>query len=383
MIEKPLVTVFIPYYNDEKFLKTSIESVLNNDYQNFELILLNHATTDSCREIAHSYNDNRIKHIDMDKNYGAGGGLLFEEMLKIAKGKYIKPLCADDVLLPDGLEKLVNYMENNPHIDFAFGDVEYIDALGKDLMDSWFCQRKYFSTKNTEADCIRLFAEGRSFLPYVGSVIKHSILENLPINKTYIMTFDMYLWTILLCEGYKIGYIQDKVVNYRIHEEQVSSLANEFNSIAYSPVEFRTFVFTFFRIKSMDLAKQIWSDSKFINNLTKQEDLDFFIAYNIFVKNGLFGAASLCIDTMLNDDCKRKRIKYVFDYDIKDFRSDIYNLAKQNKNLSRIKRSKTAIYAKSVKELNLFELLFLLLREIFNLLTFSKFRHKKNKRYSL
>ena len=52
MLKKPLVTVFIPYYNDEKFLKTSIEAVLNNDYQNFELVLLNYATTDSCREIA-------------------------------------------------------------------------------------------------------------------------------------------------------------------------------------------------------------------------------------------------------------------------------------------------------------------------------------------
>ena len=52
MLKKPLVTVFIPYYNDEKFLKTSIEAVLNNDYQNFELVLLNHATSDSCREIA-------------------------------------------------------------------------------------------------------------------------------------------------------------------------------------------------------------------------------------------------------------------------------------------------------------------------------------------
>ena len=80
-MSKPLVSVFIPYYNDEKFLKTSIESVLNNNYQDFELILLNHATKDSCREIAHSYNDDRIKHIDMSENLGGGSGLLFQKML--------------------------------------------------------------------------------------------------------------------------------------------------------------------------------------------------------------------------------------------------------------------------------------------------------------
>lgn len=384
MQSKPLVSIYIPYYNDEKFLKTSIEAVLNNDYQNFELVLLNHATTDSCREIAHSYKDSRIKHVDMEKNYGAGGGLLFEKMLEIAKGKYIKPLCADDVLRKDGLSTLVEYMENNTNIDFAFGDIEYINVNGKDLENSWFQERKYFSINNTEADCIRLYAEGHSFLPYVGSIIKRNILKNIPINKTYIMTFDMYLWAILLCDGYKIGYINEKVVNYRIHDLQVSSLANEINAIAYSPVEFRTFVYTFFRIKSISLAKQVWADSKFVDRLTKAEDLDFFIAYNIFIENGLYGAASLCIDMMLNDDCKSKRIKQVFNYDIKDFRNDIFNLTLKDRKLSRFKRYKHSVYSKRIRELNLCELLFLLARQIFNILSFSKFRHKKkNKRYSL
>lgn len=119
----PLISVFIPYYNDEKFLKESIESVLNQTYENFELILLNHNSQDSSREIAHSYNDKRIKHIDMPYNLGLGGsGLLTIEFLKVAQGKYTKPFCADDIMLPDCLEKLVNYMENNPDKDFAFGN---------------------------------------------------------------------------------------------------------------------------------------------------------------------------------------------------------------------------------------------------------------------
>ena len=61
------VSVLIPYYNDREFFRQSIESVLNQTYKDFELILVNHATTDDCREIAHSYNDDRIIHLDMDK----------------------------------------------------------------------------------------------------------------------------------------------------------------------------------------------------------------------------------------------------------------------------------------------------------------------------
>ena len=92
--KEPLVSVFIPYYNDDKFLRESIEAVLNQSYKNLELILVNHASTDSSRDIAHSYDDDRIVHIDMPINYGAGSGKLLKEFLKVAKGKYSKLLCA-------------------------------------------------------------------------------------------------------------------------------------------------------------------------------------------------------------------------------------------------------------------------------------------------
>lgn len=74
MLNQPLVSVFLPYYNDEKFLEYSIKSVLEQSYENFELILLNHASTDSSYNIAHSFQDFRIKHVDMSINLGAGGG---------------------------------------------------------------------------------------------------------------------------------------------------------------------------------------------------------------------------------------------------------------------------------------------------------------------
>ncbi len=73
MSNNPLVSVFIPYYNDSKYLRKAIDSIFAQTYKNFELILLNHASSDGSRDIAHSYHDKRIKHIDMPKNYGAGG----------------------------------------------------------------------------------------------------------------------------------------------------------------------------------------------------------------------------------------------------------------------------------------------------------------------
>ena len=99
MQSKPLVSIFLPYYNDKKFIKDAIEGVLNQTYQNWELFLFNHASTDGSRKIAHDFNDFRIKHIDANENLGAGSGLNSYNCLNLMNGKYIKFFCADDVML--------------------------------------------------------------------------------------------------------------------------------------------------------------------------------------------------------------------------------------------------------------------------------------------
>ena len=85
--DQPLVSIFLPYYNDQKFLKKTIESILSQSYQNLELILFNHASTDTSRVIAHSFDDPRIIHLDAKENLGAGSGYNLEISLPQIKGK--------------------------------------------------------------------------------------------------------------------------------------------------------------------------------------------------------------------------------------------------------------------------------------------------------
>lgn len=368
----PLISIFIPYYNDEQFLKQSIESVLNNKYQNFELILLNHATTDSCRTIAHSYNDTRIKHIDMNINYGGGSGLLFEKMLDIAQGKYIKPFCADDILSQDGLEILVDYMESNPDKDFAFGDVEYINVKDKNLHQNWFSEKRKHLLQSNEADCLLLLAKGISPVPYPASIIKKTALQHiLPMNITYIMMFDMSIWANLLCQGYKIGFINKTVAYYRIGEHQVCSVFNEKKVFALSRNESESFIHIFLSIKSVSLAKQVfsgWGNDKFDELINDTQDLDFYIAYKFFIARKQI-ASYLLLDKMLNDKNKSKRIEKIFAYTIKEFRGDILK-----NNLIITKSIKQKIFNKPSKNLNLFDISFLFIRELLALLSLRKLK---------
>lgn len=377
---QPLVSVFLPYYNDAKFLRQSIESVLKQNYQNFELILCNHATTDNCRKIAHSYKDKRIKHVDMLRNEGAGGGLVFEAMFNASSGKYIKTLCADDMLTPDCLATMVDFMENNPNIDFAFGNVEYIDEEGQDMHDDWFHQRPFFSIDDKEHDLIRKYASGKATLPYIGNISKREIFNNIEINKTFVMMFDISLWLQLLCHGHRIALINKTIGNYRIHSDQVSAIGKEALCGYICWFEGYSFYPYLMDINDVNLAKQVFPNSKYVNKLKNVCDIPFFVAHEMFnTQKPLF---DIPLTKMLNDDKTREHLMKTFNFGVKELRE----LRKSDFHIN------TPIYPKGIKQhvywstpadLTVFGLIFLLFRRIFKIVTLDTVRHKRKKRYSL
>lgn len=378
MSQQPLVSVFLPYYNDAKYLPIAIESVLNQTYQNFELILCNHATTDNCREIAHSYNDSRIKHVDMERNEGAGGGLVFEAMLKAASGKYIKTLCADDMLCPNCLEIMVGYMESHTNIDFAFGDVEYIDENGRDLHEDWFHQRIGFDIKDKEPDLIRKYSMGISMLPYIGNISKREIFNDIQIEKTFVMTFDMSLWLQLLCAGHKCAFIKQQVCNYRIHVGQMSSVEKEAIAGYVFWMENPSFYRYLLKINDVDLAKKVFPESKYVNKLQDVCDIPFFIAYEMYNRQKPMWDTVMA--KMMNDDKTREHLMKTFGFGIKELRElrkADFNAEHPNKNM------KQKIYSIPSVNLGLYGLSFLLFRKLFKYVTFDRFRHHKKKKYSV
>ena len=110
-----LVTVAIPFYNASKFLKKAISSVLNQYFQDFELILIDDGSTDDSLKIAKSFNDYRIRIISDGKNKG----LIYRlnQSIELAKGKYYARMDADDIMHPMRLKIQLNYLSQNPSID--------------------------------------------------------------------------------------------------------------------------------------------------------------------------------------------------------------------------------------------------------------------------
>src|SRR3990170_4187453 len=112
MKKDPLVTVLMAVYNGGRYLKSSIESVLNQTFRDFEFLIINDCSTDDSVKMIESFNDERIIIHHNENNIGQTKSL--NVGLKLARGKYIARMDADDMAFPTWVEELVNYFEKNP-----------------------------------------------------------------------------------------------------------------------------------------------------------------------------------------------------------------------------------------------------------------------------
>jgi len=126
--EKPLVSIIIPVYNAENFVTEAIETVLEQTYDNWELILVNDYSTDKSESVAKPFlKDRRIKWINQDKWSGAASCRNLG--IKLAKGKFIAFLDADDIWKKNKLEKQVLFMLEK-ECEFSFTGYEFANANG-------------------------------------------------------------------------------------------------------------------------------------------------------------------------------------------------------------------------------------------------------------
>lgn len=128
---KPAISVLMPVYNGEKYLKQAIDSILSQTFTNFELITINDGSKDSSLDILKSYNDPRLIIINNEINKG-----LIESLnigLAQCKGVYTARFDHDDVALPHRLEIQYNFMQKHPEIDLVGGWTECIDSNNKSL----------------------------------------------------------------------------------------------------------------------------------------------------------------------------------------------------------------------------------------------------------
>ena len=126
-MEKDLVSIIMPSYNTAPYIGETIQSVLNQTYQNWEIIIMDDCSTDNTDEVVASIKDERIKYFHNEKNSGAA--VSRNRALREAQGRWIAFLDSDDIWMPEKLEKQISFMKSNGY-SFSYTNYEEIDVDG-------------------------------------------------------------------------------------------------------------------------------------------------------------------------------------------------------------------------------------------------------------
>ena len=119
-----LVSIIMPSWNTANFIAESIQSVINQTYTNWELLIVDDCSTDNTDEVVASFKDKRIRYFKNKKNSGAA--LTRNKAMRKAQGEWIAFLDSDDLWMPEKLERQIDFMKKNGYT-FSYTEYEKID----------------------------------------------------------------------------------------------------------------------------------------------------------------------------------------------------------------------------------------------------------------
>jgi Glycosyltransferases involved in cell wall biogenesis len=209
----PKISVLMPVYNGEKYLREAIESILNQTFTDFEFIIIDDASTDKSEEIIKSYTDPRIIYRKNEIN--AGLAVCLNLSIDMARGEYLARMDADDISAPSRLEEQLKFMEKNSEIDICGSWAALINQRGK----IW----------KTQPD--RLLAPALLFntpLFHPAIIFRTTSLRrnNLKYNPSFRKIQDYELW-LRAAKLLKLANIKKPLLRYRVTGEKINKCQSD------------------------------------------------------------------------------------------------------------------------------------------------------------
>ncbi len=203
----PAVSVILPVYNGDAFLKEAIDSILRQTFTDFELIIINDGSTDDSEEIIQSYSDERILYLKNDMNRG----LIFSlnRAIDFSNGKWIARMDADDISLPERIKKQVGYAMANDSTLLAT-QVDLIDVNGLSL-PPWPADR--YTRNSTE---IKRHLLRDNCLAHPSVFGKTEIFKRYRYRSVQKYSEDYDLWLRLVDDGFQIDKLDEPLLLHRI-----------------------------------------------------------------------------------------------------------------------------------------------------------------------
>lgn len=215
----PMISVVMSVYNAEKYLKDSIESILNQTYRNFEFIIIDDGSSDNSLNIINGFRekDNRIIVVSRSNK---GVVVSLNDGIKISRGKYIAIMDADDISLRNRLEKQLEYMEKNTDVSILATNVDIFGNIG-DEEKKYIEQAYNFTIRNdndAKAEILKYCC-----IAHDSVIMRKTYMDEIGYyNENFKRCEDYELWIRTISHGYKIRKLDEKLLKVRRHKDSKS-----------------------------------------------------------------------------------------------------------------------------------------------------------------
>ena len=219
----PLVSIVVPVFNGERYLRECLDSVVNQTYPNVEILVMDDASTDSTPAIVASYGE-RVKSFRQPANKGQFGNV--NDGIALALGKYTAIYHADDVYDPTIIAREVEFLEKNPEVGAVFCYDIFINAEGREYdrltIPEEFRTRSSFDYKTILNGILKY---KNRFLPTPGAMVRTSIYEELGRfrGEEFQIASDMEMW-LRIARKYPLGILHEYLFSYRHGHENSSQV---------------------------------------------------------------------------------------------------------------------------------------------------------------
>lgn len=248
------VSVIVPVYNTEKYLKNCIDSLLKQNFEDYEIIVINDLSPDNAEEIIKSYNDKKIVYIKNKTNKGIGYNRNLG--IKKAKGEYVCFIDSDDYVKEDFISKMYNYSKEN-NLDLCVCDYVNVDEEGNKLKEfnlSDFCITNY--EENNKILCEINLA------PWNKLYKKDMLVKNKIEFSETLKYEDLSFVALSIKNSKKIGKINEQLNYYTIHNNSETTTRDKR-------------VFDIF--KQLDIVRNEYKSGKYLDELTVSVLLNYTI----------------------------------------------------------------------------------------------------------
>jgi O-antigen biosynthesis protein len=337
MIIAPKISILLTSYNHAKYLRDAIESVLNQTYKDFELLVWDDASVDNSWEIITSYSDERIHAF---RNHTNQVEYFYKAISDMTQGlsEYIAIHHSDDVWEPKKLEKQVAYLDKNPDIGAVFSWAKFINEEGELFEDETHPYYKLFEQPNrTRHEWLNHFFYKGNALCHPSLLIRKECYQEVGLYRNGMAQLpDFDMWVRLVMK-YEIHVIPEKLIRFRIHQDKSNSSGNRSDTRIRIQFEYLQVLENYREILSYsELAKIFPIAKKYERN--GSGDTGFALGM-IAVETAPFPFTKLLglnlIFEALNDPIRAKKLKEEYNFSHADFiklsaKHDVFSIEIRN-----------------------------------------------------